>query len=88
MVTPQMAPRERDAMKYNEALKEKYSAHPQIRRIAKHRQVPRYVYKQQELQKQAKQKIKRKEMNRRLHSKPGTVPFVKAKEKVVIKEEI
>lgn len=60
--------------------------HPQIKRIAKHRQVPRYIYKQQDLLKASKQKEKRKETNRRLNSKPGSIPFVPAKEKVIIRE--
>lgn len=82
-----LAPREKDAMRYNEALKQKYSTHPQIKRIARHRQVPRYVYRQQDLLKAARLKERRKETNRRLNSKPGSVPFVSAKEKVVIKED-
>jgi len=39
-----MRTRERDAMNYNEALKEKYAHFPQVKRIARHRQVPRHVY--------------------------------------------
>jgi WD repeat and SOF domain-containing protein 1 len=39
-----MKTRERDAMNYNEALKEKYADFPQVKRIARHRQVPRHVY--------------------------------------------
>jgi len=82
-----LQPREKEAFKYNEALKQKFSTHPQIKRIARHRQVPRYIYKQQDLLKAAKQKEKRKDTNRRLNSKPGSVPFVSAKEKVVIRED-
>lgn len=74
-------------MRYNEALKEKFSVHPQIKRIAKHRQVPKYVFKQQDLIRAAKEKEKRKETNRRLNSKPGTVPFLSAKEKAIIRED-
>lgn len=74
-------------MRYNEALKQKYSVHPQIKRIAKHRQVPRYVYKQQDLLKAAKEKEIRKEKNRRLNSKPGSIPHISAKERVIIRED-
>lgn len=74
-------------MRYNEALKQKYSVHPQIKRIAKHRQVPKYVHRQQDLIKAAKEKEKRKETNRRLNSKPGSVPFVSEKEKAIIRED-
>lgn len=82
-----MQPREKEAFKYNEALKQKFSTHPQIKRIARHRQVPRYIFKQQDLLKAAKQKEKTKDTNRRLNSKPGSVPFVPAKDKVVIRED-
>lgn len=83
----QLQPREKDAFRYNEALKQKFSTHPQIKRIARHRQVPRYVFKQQDLLKASKQKEKQKETNRRLNSKPGAVPYVASKDKVVIRED-
>jgi WD repeat and SOF domain-containing protein 1 len=82
-----LKPREKAAFKYNQALKQKFAAHPQINRIARHRQVPKYIYKQQELLKVARDKLKRKDVNRRLNSKPGSIPFVQAKKKVVIKED-
>lgn len=74
-------------MRYNQALKQKFSTHPQIKRIAKHRQVPKYVYRQQDLLKKAKEKEKRKETNRRLNSKPGSVPYVSQKERVIVRED-
>lgn len=83
-----LAPREKDALRYNEALKQKYSTHPQIKRIARHRQVPRYVYRQQDLLKAARAKEKRKDTNRRVNSKPGSIPFVSDKERVIIKEDV
>jgi WD40 repeat protein len=36
-------PRERAAIEYAEALKEKFAAHPQIKKIARHRQIPKHV---------------------------------------------
>lgn len=87
LVLFQLNPREKDAFKYNEALKQKFSTHPQIKRIARHRQVPRYIYKQQDLLKAAKSKEKKKDANRRLNSKPGSIPYVPDKEKVVIRED-
>ena len=38
-----MRDRERVALQYNEKLKEKYGQHPQVSRIARHRQVPKHV---------------------------------------------
>lgn len=83
-----LAPREKDARQYNEALKEKYSTHPQIKRISKHRQVPKYVYRQQELLKTAMVKEKRKEKNRVINSKPNTDQNYSAKHRVVIREDM
>jgi hypothetical protein len=45
------------------------------------------VYKQQDLLKAAKEKEIRKEKNRILNSKPGSIPHVSAKEKVIIRED-
>lgn len=39
-----MRTRERDAMNYNESLKEKFAHFPQVKRIARHRHVPRHIY--------------------------------------------
>ncbi|XP_053697742.1 DDB1- and CUL4-associated factor 13 [Sabethes cyaneus] len=82
-----LQPRERQAFKYNEALKEKFAAHPQIRRIAQHRHVPKVVYKERQKLQTVKQKIKRKEENVRQNSKPGKVPYVAETKKKVLREE-
>uniref|UniRef100_D3TRG9 DDB1- and CUL4-associated factor 13 n=1 Tax=Glossina morsitans morsitans TaxID=37546 RepID=D3TRG9_GLOMM len=81
-------PRERMNFNYQEALKEKYAAHPQIKRIARHRQVPRHVLNSQKKMRTTKDKELRKEANVRKHSKPNSVPFVSEKRKTIIKEEI
>ncbi|KAL5277276.1 DCAF13 family protein [Megaselia abdita] len=81
-------PREKANFNYQEALKEKYAAHPQIRKIARHRHVPRHVYNAQNKMRKIKDKEQKKEGNIRKHSKPGTKPFVPAKRKTVIKEEV
>ncbi|KAB0800733.1 hypothetical protein PPYR_06472 [Photinus pyralis] len=83
-----LKPRERTALQYSEVLKEKYATHPQIRRIARHRQVPKHIYNAQNELRTIKQKIKRKEANRRTHSKKGEVPFVPERTKHIVKEDI
>jgi len=40
----QLRARERNALLLNDALKERYAAHPEVRRIARHRQVPKHIY--------------------------------------------
>lgn len=80
--------RERAAFNYNEALKEKFAAHPQIRRIAKHRHVPRYILNNQKRNKAQSQKEKKKEANRVLHSKKDSnETFIPERNKKVIEEE-
>lgn len=79
-------PRERASLNYCEALKEKYASHPQVRRISRHRTVPKHIYNAQNELRTMKQKNKRKEANRRAHSKVGEVPFVPERQKHVLQE--
>lgn len=83
----QLKPRERTALNYAEALKEKFSAHPQVKRIARHRHVPKHIVNAQKEIKTIREKNKRKEANRRAHSKAGSVPFVPERKKHVVKED-
>lgn len=55
-----MKPREKAALNYSEALKEKFASHPQVRRIAKHRQVPKHIYNAQAELRTVREKSKRK----------------------------
>ncbi|XP_060523698.1 DDB1- and CUL4-associated factor 13 [Cylas formicarius] len=81
-----LKPRERAALQYSEALKQKYASHPMIKRISRHRHVPRHIYNAQSEMRTIREKQKRKEGNRRTHSRPGSVPFVPERQKHVIKE--
>ncbi|KAG7212871.1 hypothetical protein KM043_002223 [Ampulex compressa] len=83
-----LKPRERAALNYSDALKEKFAAHPQIRRIARHRQVPKHIYNAQAELRTIREKNKRKEANRRAHSKKGAVPFVSEREKHVVRQDL
>lgn len=81
-----MRDRERVALQYTEKLKEKYGQHPQISRIARHRQVPRHVKSARAQNQAIKDGAKRKEANQRKHSKPGSVPYVSERENHTIDE--
>ncbi|KZC13401.1 PREDICTED: DDB1- and CUL4-associated factor 13 [Dufourea novaeangliae] len=83
-----LKPREKAALNYSEALKEKFAAHPQVKRIARHRQVPKHIYKAKNELRTIREKSKRKEANRRAHSKPGAVPFVSERERHVVRQNI
>ena len=79
--------REKTALDYADKLKEKYAAHPQVRKIVKTRHVPKHVKNAQEEHKTIRQAQKRKEANKRRHSKPGAVPYVAERDKHVVKED-
>lgn len=81
-----MRPRERAALDYGEKLKEKYQHFPQMRRISRHRHVPRAIYTEAKTQRIQRDSRKRKERNIRRHSKAGTVPFVPERKKHVVAE--
>lgn len=76
-----LAPREKAAFSYNTKLKERFKHHPQLKRIKRHRHVPKAVFKAAKEKKIMMASIKRKEENRRIHSKPGSVPRVAERKK-------
>lgn len=83
-----LRPREKFAFDYNEALKERFAAHPQVKRIARHRHVPKHIYNEARNLREQLNKIKRKENNLRMNSAPGTVPYVADLKTKVIKTEV
>lgn len=78
--------RQRASQNYADKLKQKFKHHPEIKRIARHRHVPKNIYKGTRRQKEMLDSQKRKEDNRRKHSKPGSVPVV-AKADAVISQK-
>uniref|UniRef100_A0A5F9DJ63 DDB1- and CUL4-associated factor 13 n=1 Tax=Oryctolagus cuniculus TaxID=9986 RepID=A0A5F9DJ63_RABIT len=76
--------REKAANNYNQKLKEKFQHHPSIKRIARHRHLPKSIYSQIQEQRIMKEARRRKEVNRRKHSKPGSVPIVSERKKHVV----
>lgn len=56
----QLRPREKTTLEYNTTLKEKFAAHPQVKRIARHRQVPKHIYHERQQQLESRKKLKRK----------------------------
>ena len=79
--------REKAARLYGDKLKEKFQAHPEVKRIARHRHVPKTIFKNRKHINVQERSIKRKESNRRAHSKPGSVPHKPERQKHVVKEE-
>jgi len=81
-----MSTREREASAYREKLKEKFKYLPEVRRIARHRHVPKMVLgikKKREVMRQSK---KRKEQNLVKHSRPGSVEIKAERKRHVVQE--
>ncbi|KPP64724.1 hypothetical protein Z043_116903 [Scleropages formosus] len=81
---PKLTTREKQAQNYSQKLKQKFQHHPQIRRITRHRHLPREIYSQRKELHVMKEARRRKELNVRKHSKPGSIPYVSEKKKHVV----
>ena len=81
-----LRPREREQFEYSEKLKDKFKYFPEIKRIKRHRHLPKAIYNAQKEKRIIRSSKQRKEANRRAHSKPGKVPFVSEKKKHVVEE--
>lgn len=79
--------RERQQLEYNEHLKEQFKHMPEIRRIARRRHVPKAIKKEGEKARTEIAAIKRKEENRRKHSKPGSVPYTAERTKHIVAQK-
>ena len=79
--------RERQKLEYDEALKARYKHMPEIRRISKHRHVPKQVKKAGEIKQEELKSIKRREENERKHSRKGKVARRSEREKMVLTTE-
>lgn len=82
-----LQPREKAAANYNDSLKSRYANHPQIRRIARHRHVPKFVHTASKQMREMKEARQRREARKRAHSKPGTVPLVTEKKQRIVGEK-
>jgi WD repeat and SOF domain-containing protein 1 len=74
-------------LQYDESLKERYKHMPEIRRIARHRHVPKTVMKAGEIKAEELKAIKRKEENERRHTKKGDTRRKAEREKMVLARE-
>jgi WD repeat and SOF domain-containing protein 1 len=79
--------KQRQALEYNEALSERYAHMPEIRRIKRHRHVPKVVKKAGEIKSEELKSIKRKEENERKHTKKQHQRRRNEREKMVLASE-
>ena len=71
---------------YQNALKRRFAAFPEIRRIVKDKKVPKGIKKAKAIMHIQKESSHRKLENRIAHSKPGSIALVPEKEKIVVKQ--
>ncbi|KAF2141815.1 uncharacterized protein K452DRAFT_271612 [Aplosporella prunicola CBS 121167] len=76
--------RERQKLEYDDALKDRYKHMPEIRRIARHRHVPKQVKKAGEIKSEELKAIKRREENERRHTRKGETRRRSEREKMVL----
>jgi DDB1- and CUL4-associated factor 13 len=60
---------------------------PEIARIDRQRRIPKSISKANQKKHVMLQALKKREENRRKHSKPGTVPFKAERKKHILKTE-
>ncbi|CEO99183.1 hypothetical protein PBRA_001089 [Plasmodiophora brassicae] len=82
-----MLPREKRHLQYQDRLKARFAHVKDVQRIARHRHLPSAIFKEQKKIRVVEASQKRKESNRRSHSKPGAVPFVPRRVKNIVKVE-
>jgi DDB1- and CUL4-associated factor 13 len=78
---------QRQKLEYDEALKKRYKHMPEIKRILRHRHVPKTVKKASEIKGEELKAIKRREENERRHTKKGEKRRRSEREKMVLAVE-
>ena len=79
--------RQRQQLEYDGALVRRYAHMPEIRRIKRHRHVPKPVKKAGEIKAEEIKAIKRRQENERKHSKKGSMKRKSERDKVVLATE-
>jgi DDB1- and CUL4-associated factor 13 len=79
--------RQRQKLEYDQALVRRYAHMPEIRRIKRHRHLPKTIKKAGEIKGEEIKAIKRREENVRKHSKKGTMPRQSERQKMVLATE-
>ncbi|TVY90263.1 Protein sof1 [Lachnellula willkommii] len=79
--------KQRQALEYNEALSERYAHMPEIKRIKRHRHIPKVVKKAGEIKGEELKAIKRKQENERKHTKQQFKKRRNEREKMVLAAE-
>ena len=78
-----MLPREKEKIAYSNKLKKKYAHNFEIKRILRHKHVPKIIKNRMYRRHVMNVSKHRKEQNVRNNSKPGTVPYVPERKKKI-----
>jgi len=78
---------QRQKEEYDAALRRRYAHMPEMRRIARHRHIPKTVKRAREIKGEELASIKRREENERKHSKKGEKKRMPEREKMVLATE-
>jgi DDB1- and CUL4-associated factor 13 len=78
---------QRQKEEYDAALRQRYAHMPEIRRIARHRHIPKTVKRAREIKDEEISAIKRRVENERKHSKKGKMRRMPEREKMVLATE-
>lgn len=81
-----MNPRRKRHMEYCDSLKDRFKHLPEVKRIARHRHLPKSIKKAQSTVHEINTREHKKQDNRIKHSKPEGVPNVSIKQKSIIKQ--
>ncbi|KAB5515803.1 hypothetical protein DKX38_026451 [Salix brachista] len=81
-----LLPREQKRHEYNEALKNRYKHLPEVKRIVRHRHLPRPIYKAGVLRRVMIESERRKDQRRKAHSALGTIVTEPMRKRRIIKE--
>lgn len=79
--------RQRQALEYNDALSERYGHMPEIRRIKRHRHLPKVLKKAGQIKSVELAAIKRREENERKHSKKQFEKRRSERDKMILAKE-
>ncbi|PON97823.1 Guanine nucleotide-binding protein, beta subunit [Trema orientale] len=80
-----LLPREQKKHEYHEAVKNRYKHLPEVKRIVRHRHLPKPIYKAVALRRTMTEAERRREERRKAHSTPGSVTTEPLRQKRIIK---
>lgn len=81
-------PREKEAAAYKTKLKERFGFTKEIKRIARHKHLPKALLNAKKRKKHSDNAAKKRVDNKRQHSKPGSVPYQSVRKAAIVKVKL